>query len=213
MQAFPIYHPPQRPIAEIELLSAALLKEASPFHFHKKYLSLQKSERNVIIQTSGYCSAYRWDYTKKIHIIEPPLILGLVDSDYRRKYVNVKFSPGSLLSTIPYDSAIRIIEKSNLYAELIKYLSYQMDYHLYRSFCLSSNSTFETVCMVLIELNEMSEEVKSSVSAANFILDKTLLSRSGVMSTLASLKKKNMIVINKGKLKSINDILYKMSTF
>jgi hypothetical protein len=65
---------------------------------------------------------------------------------------------------------------------------------------------YELICNLLTALTEEGFETRATVSAVQYILDRTSLSRSGVMKTLAALNAGGYIVIKRGLLIKMNKL-------
>ncbi len=100
--------------------------------------------------------------------------------------------------------------------------SYVDDNHLWKNICymlmLSATrfseyqketvgiSNYELICNLLLSLSAESFEIRATTTALEYIQERSLLSRSGIMKTLATLKEGGYIVIKKGLLISINSL-------
>ena len=73
-------------------------------------------------------------------------------------------------------------------------------------FKVSKLSCYEIIVHQLIELNNEPEAIKNKITAANYILSRTFLSRSGVMRTLAKLKQLGAIQLHRGILVTMNQL-------
>lgn len=65
-------------------------------------------------------------------------------------------------------------------------------------------SNYELICNLLTSLSNESFEIRATTSALEYIQSRSLLSRSGIMKTLSSLKSGGYVVIKKGLLININ---------
>lgn len=78
---------------------------------------------------------------------------------------------------------------------------------VYLSFDLNTHSnSYEKIKSQLYELMAETKEYRNSVSVEQYIRDKTLLSRSGVMRILSALKNGGYIEIERGILININNL-------
>lgn len=67
-------------------------------------------------------------------------------------------------------------------------------------------SNYAIICNLLDSLNNEPFEVRATTTALEYIQDRSMLSRSGIMKTLASLKTGGFVIISKGLLIKINTL-------
>ncbi|NDO83581.1 hypothetical protein CJP72_23355 [Citrobacter sp. NCU1] len=113
-------------------------------------------------------------------------------------------SEDAVLSRLPLDQAVEIIQQQALWELLyhvMAYISSRIFTHCTR---LSQPGAYDTIRYLLFELSLESEEFRESVSAVKYIQSRCFLSRSGIMAVLSTLRRGNYIEIINGKLISIN---------
>lgn len=113
-------------------------------------------------------------------------------------------SADAVLSRLPLDKAMRIIQQYALWEQLspvMVYIASRIFTHCTR---LSQPGAYGAIRYLLFELSLESEEFRNSESVVSYIQSRCFLSRSGIMAILSTLRRGNYIETNNGKLSSIN---------
>lgn len=99
-----------------------------------------------------------------------------------------------------------VIEKENLWKNVAYLFMYYTKNYTVSYFSSVGLTSYELVCNNLQELMKCSTELRLRTNACDYIHEKTMLSKSGIMKTLADLKKGEYIDIQRGILISINKL-------
>jgi len=135
-----------------------------------------------------------------------PFVFGFTLNRYLHPRLCIRPSPDAVLRRLPLDNALQIIEQESLWEPLTKlliFISARMYRHCTR---LSQAGMYETVRSILIELMNESKKIRQAESTYNYIQNRCLLSRSGIMSILATLRAGGHIELKNGKLVKINSL-------
>jgi hypothetical protein len=166
----------------------------------------QSDKRMCFLLYSGTCIAKRTNDSLVLSTIRSPSIFGLQDFFHAKSDMHLL-----AMSDIEYGMVA-----------VDDFLSYVDDNHLWKNICymlmLSATrfseyqketvgiSNYELICNLLLSLSAESFEIRATTTALEYIQERSLLSRSGIMKTLATLKEGGYIVIKKGLLISINSL-------
>ncbi|QBH97627.1 hypothetical protein EKN56_15175 [Limnobaculum zhutongyuii] len=116
--------------------------------------------------------------------------------------------PGETISVdaLTVDDAKSVIAEENLY-ESVNYILANNAAEYYRVFAKTINpNNYAFIRLLLIELDQSSDEIKTSVTVASYIIKRSWLSRSYVMLVLSELRKGDYIHMENGKLISITSL-------
>jgi len=167
---------------------------------------LQYMEPMTILLHEGVVALYRNSDHMLLSNTRAPMILGfnLMSPDNSDMYLMAR-------GTIRYELLLReefreTIEKHDLWQPLAwtsMFISYRfLDY----TFSSTSLPTYDLIKNNLNALMREPEELRLHTNACDYIQEKTLLSRSGIMKILADLKKGGHIVLNRGILIAIHNM-------
>ncbi|WMY73812.1 helix-turn-helix domain-containing protein [Buttiauxella selenatireducens] len=107
---------------------------------------------------------------------------------------------------LPLDVILEHVDEHDLWKSIsyfLMHVTYRFNEYVKTN---SGISTYQLICNLLMALNEEDFETRATVSAAKYILDRTPMSRCGVMKMLSSLNKGGYIVIKRGLLIRINKL-------
>ena len=139
------------------------------------------------------------------------MINGLIVFDFKDGLnENRRPSPDAVLRRLSLENAIQIIGQESLWeplTQLLIFISARLFRHCTR---LSQSGMYETVRSLLIELINESPKIRQAESTYNYIQNRCLLSRSGIMSILATLRAQGHIECVNGKLFKINNLPKKL---
>lgn len=166
----------------------------------------QSDKRMCFLLYSGTCILKRTSDSLILSTIRAPSIVGLHDVFHDKSDVQIITN-----SEIEY----RLLSVDELFA-------FAEDKHLWKNLCymlmLSATrfseyqketvgiSNYELICNFLTSLNNENFEVRATTTALEYIQGRCMLSRSGIMKTLASLKTGGYIIIKNGLLIKINSL-------
>ena len=187
---------------------------------HEEYMNI--SSHNVELFTSivdecfigdGYIyvinsrgSVSFWSERKSlVSVSRTPLIIGSIGLfGYNIKLYSVKFEAGIHVYRMSIDHFRALIDKFQLWKQISNITSYYLSgLIISMERTLSRNST-EIVRMLIPEYMALTQVVKMETQLCEFIMSRSLLSRSGVMEILSKMKRQGYICIKRGKLLSFN---------
>lgn len=163
------------------------------------------SERNVIIFHHGIISLYRLNDDRLLYNFIAPKIIGL------NLYMDATFTYYRACTEVSYEflpltAALRIIEEKNLWkeaalnqmaitAQAFKYLNN-----------MTGVSSYALILNCLYQLQAEPDVIRLRRTAADYIVDKSGLSRSTVMKSLAKLRSDGNVILSKGLLMDIREL-------
>ncbi|MBB3320758.1 helix-turn-helix domain-containing protein [Atlantibacter sp. RC6] len=190
-------HPGQ----ELNELIGKLIPYGEPVQLAKSqriYLK-QKEENACYLLVDGYYSLRYQNDGTIISNIYPPIIAGLAE-------IFANHNPGYFRAEVAAQ-AIRVSEKAffkclsehpEQWLTIAKIQSYTILRLLLRDRQINTKNAYLTICHLLNDLNNQPAMIREHTIAAHYILDRTHLARSTIMSILAKLQRGNHIVIKKG---------------
>lgn len=134
-----------------------------------------------------------------------PLILGIASHLMREDNIYVKAMESCQFSRISLERFYLLIESYNLWKNLCNMLIYVSSRVFEHCAQITQLNSVELVCLQLKELISETELVRSNITAANYIQNRTYLSRSNIMRILSELRNENTITLHRGVLMSINN--------
>lgn len=197
-----------KPIKQIQELLDSFMKvwpicKAKPGQ--RLQLMLQNKKMCFLLIT-GECDVKRSGDSMILITIKAPTLLGISDVIPDSSNVIIQAKDSIKYIHIPLSDFLLHVENHNLW----KAVSYSLmlvssrfnDY-------MKSNlavSNYELICNQLRSLSDESFETRATTSAVQYIMDRTSLSRSGIMKTLSELNMGEYIVIKRGLLIKINKL-------
>ncbi|WP_158006245.1 helix-turn-helix domain-containing protein [Serratia sp. 14-2641] len=199
-----------KPVAHIQALIDSLLpltlfpvrkgKPGQSFQF------LLQDKRMCFLLVRGECVIKRNSDSLILHAMIAPGITGLSNFTPAPAHLKVQATTAIEYIYLSLDEFYRHVDDHDLW----KAVAYSL-MHVNSRFNEYMKSTtaipnYELICNLLTALSEESFETRATVSAVQYILDRTSLSRSGVMKTLAALNAGGYIVIKRGLLIKMNKL-------
>lgn len=135
-----------------------------------------------------------------------PFIFGLSNQLACDDNLYIKVTETSELSWISLERFNLIIESFKLWEDYCKILMYKTSVLFQTYTRLSHLSSYEQIRYLLIELMNEPDKVRLSTTAANYIKERTYLSRSGVMRILAELREQGFITLQRGVLLEMKEL-------
>lgn len=142
-----------------------------------------------------------------IYSEKAPAIFGLSNIRNNNESFFLKTIENSEIVSLPLNKACKLISENNLWASLSYLLMHKIERLSEYSSELTGQSAYDIIRYQLYKLLSETETVRLNVTAANYILTRTFLSRSCVMKILAQLKKVGYITTERGVLKSIDKLI------
>jgi hypothetical protein len=198
----------KKPIAEIEQLIASLNIKANKFETKPRQIInyMEGNERNCYLLHKGSVSLYRSIDGMVLNTESAPYVFGMSTQLTDPDYIHIRTHDESEVSWMPLEIANEIIAQENLWQSLSALLIYTVTRVYDHCTKISSLSSYDIIRYQLYELISETQEIRSSVSIANYIQSRTFLSRSSIMKILAQLKTGGYITTERGCLISINNI-------
>jgi len=197
---------PVKPIGIINKLMDYFYPEARPLlgRYGDDEVRLNDSTQGfvVVLILEGSIDIWRIHDQLLVATATAPAILGMQGTEFRYQTHVFRRSAKSNVYVLSFTQAIEIIRKNDLIGEVLSYQAYLNDQQAYRDFLMVNKSSYEIICMLLIQLARDPEHKKISIE--KYILSRTGLARSGVMKILASLRYGEFIEIKNGKLIQVN---------
>lgn len=197
-----------KPVAHIQALLDSLSKvnAKTKAKSGQRFQLMQNGTKMCFLLAQGKCDIKRVGDGLILGTIAAPSILGLSDLLPEPTNVTLQATTHIEFLYLPLEAILKHVDEHDLW----KSVSYcLMDMCSRFNEYLKTNSgisTYELICNLLRALNNADFETRATVSAARYILDRTPMSRSGVMKVLANLNKGGYIVIKRGLLIRINEL-------
>lgn len=154
----------------------------------------------------GVISLYRDQDNLLIGNVSGPAIVGLNSLDGDKPGVSL-FACGEIRYELVSKRFFSMtISNLALWESLSIYYMYIARLLTENHFNMVGLSTYQLICNCLLRLNQEDDRIRSTISAAGFIREKTFLSRSNIMKVLGDLKAGGYIEMDKGKLIRINNL-------
>ncbi|HKM95728.1 MAG TPA: helix-turn-helix domain-containing protein [Buttiauxella sp.] len=198
----------KKPIAEIEQLITSLNIESNKFETKPRQIInyMDSNERKCYLLHKGSVSLYRSIDGMVLNTESAPYVFGMSTQLTDPDYIYIKTHDESEVSWMPLQVANEIIAQENLWQSLSALLIYTVTRVYDHCTKISSLSSYDLIRYQLYELMSETQEIRSSVSIANYIQSRTFLSRSSIMKILAQLKTGGYITTERGCLIGINNI-------
>ncbi|MFZ3388076.1 MULTISPECIES: winged helix-turn-helix transcriptional regulator [Buttiauxella] len=197
-----------KPLIEIEALISSLNPFSNKLETKPRQIInyMDSDERKCFLLHKGNVSLYRSVDGMVLNTESAPFIFGMSTQLMDQEYLYIRTHDESVVSWMPLDLANKIIAKEGLWKELSTQLIYSITRVYDHCTKISSLSSYDIIRYQLYELISETEEIRSSVSIANYIQSRTFLSRSSIMKILAQLKAGGYIITDRGCLQAINNI-------
>lgn len=198
----------KKPIAEIEQLITSLNIKSNKFETKPRQIInyMDSNERKCYLLHKGSVSLYRTVDGMVLNTESAPYVFGMSTQLTDPDYIYIKTHDESEVSWMSLEVANEIIAQENLWKNLSALLIYTVTRVYDHCTKISSLSSYDLIRYQLYELMSETQEIRSSVSIANYIQSRTFLSRSSIMKILAQLKTGGYITTERGCLIGINNI-------
>ncbi|MNZ26015.1 putative DNA-binding transcriptional regulator [compost metagenome] len=173
----------------------------------RQIISLQQyAEPMCFILHKGTAAIYRgYDHLLLSHIKAPHVMgLNLLFQKNSELYFQARSSVA--YEIVPRSKFEEQIRAQNLWESLAYYFMFSSKRFLHNNFTSCGVSTYELVRNNLIALMNESEELRLATNTCDYIQEKTLLSRSGIMKMLSDLKHGEHIELQRGVLLTIHNL-------
>ncbi|YCI83122.1 helix-turn-helix domain-containing protein [Enterobacteriaceae bacterium] len=202
------FHDPNKPLSDIHLLIQYLSLESNKLLTQKRksFNFMKGHENQCFLLMKGSISLYRISDGIILNSERAPFIFGLSSHTTVSKHLYLRTEEDSLIGTLPFTSAKRIIKANSLWESYANLLLYNTSRIYCHCVSISQLSSYEIIKNQLLQLNNEPVGIRQNITAANYILARTFLSRSGVMRILSRLKADGYITAERGILLSINNL-------
>lgn len=155
---------------------------------------------------NGKCDIVRSDDSLLIVTAEAPYVLGSAAIVAKNTGYFLRAKTDIEYLHIPLEDFNQHVDRHNLWKHVAYVIAsvtvYLNNYHRLHT----AVPTYTLICNLLRQLHDQNFETRATVSAVSYIQDRTSLSRSIVMKTLAELNSGGYIVIKRGLLIKINSL-------
>lgn len=165
---------------------------------------LQNNKRFCYLLLEGSATLHRRGDGMILNSEKAPFLLGVSSLRAHHDHLYVRATPEAKMSRLPLERLHLLLQRENLWESLCYLIIYTAS-RVYENCTLNSQlSSYEIIKIQLNELMQEPERVRLNVTAANYIQNRTYLSRSGVMKILSHLRDAECITLNRGVLLSVN---------
>lgn len=204
-----------RPEEHIAKLIHMACKHRAPTTISKKrniYLT-QNSERQCLILLSGSVALCRISDGMVLNAEYAPFIFGANAQLSYSPHLYIKAKETTCLLLIPQNIFYNEVTENGLWQSLAMLQDYTAAKVYAHFMMISQLSAYEIIRCHLIELMNEPDVLKKNITAANYIMEHSLLSRSGVMRILSKLKNEGYIHLSRGILTDIVNLPEKLNMF
>lgn len=200
-----IYSKNIRPQQAMDAIVAATT--GCPERTLKKWQKIITADPDYIhIVVSGEIEIRRKSDELSMFVMHLPGILGVSSFYSNASHMYGLARATTVIRTIKKDDFERLIAEHNLWAEFTQVLVWYINILSKRDDVLVARSAYSVVREFLLEINELILQHKRDVNVYDYIQEYTNLARSTIIKILSDLKKGQYIVVEKGKLVSINSL-------
>ncbi|UYU30502.1 helix-turn-helix domain-containing protein [Siccibacter colletis] len=199
---------PNKPVKDINLLMQHLSTECNKSLTQKrKSLNFIKDQENqCFLLLKGSVALYRSSDSIILNSENAPFIFGLGNQVGVSQHLYLRTQEDSLIGMLSFTDARQIIRTHNLWESYANLLIYNASKIYAHCLSISQLSSYEIIKNQLVQLDGEPPSIKQNITAANYILSRTFLSRSGVMRILSRLKADGHITAERGILLTINHL-------
>ena len=167
---------------------------------------MQYAEPMMFLLHEGTAAMYRSEDHLLISHLRAPFIAGLNLLTKKNQDVYLQARGVIRYEIVPRSRLVEALNTQGLWESL----AYAHMFYTYRfmenHFTIVGVSTYDLVRNNLLSLMEENEELRASINACDYIQERTMLSRSGIMKMLGDLKKGGHIDIQRGILVAIHKL-------
>ncbi|MBB6116537.1 helix-turn-helix domain-containing protein [Rahnella sp. Larv3_ips] len=166
----------------------------------------QDEKRMCLILYSGSCILKRTNDSLVLSTIVAPNIVGLQDVFHSKSDVQIVASTDIEYRYISVDDLFLYAENKHLWKSLCYFMMLSTTRFSEYQRETVGISNYEMICNFLKSLCHESFEVRATTTALDYIQGRCMLSRSGILKTLSTLKAGGYITIKNGLLININSL-------
>lgn len=202
-----IYGKSIRPQQAIDAIVAATVEY--PERTFKKWQKLNNSDPNYIhVIVSGEVEIRRISDGLSMFVLRNQGCLGLSAAYNPATHPNTYGLARSpmVIRTLTKADFERLMSEKGLWPEVMQILAWHINLLSKRDDILVARSAYSVVREFLLEINDLIIQHKREVNVYDYIQEYTNLARSTIIKILSDLKKGHYIVVEKGKLITINSL-------
>jgi hypothetical protein len=140
-----------------------------------------------------------------------PFLMGVSNLQTQLAHLYVRPMENAKMSRIPLERLSLVIEKENLWESLCHLIIFTASRIYEHCAMIAQLSSYEIIRFQLLELMQEPERLRLNVTAANYIQNRTYLSRSGIMRILSHLRDAQCITLQRGVLLEVHSLPPKFS--
>lgn len=148
-----------------------------------------------------------------LNTYKAPFIMGVSNQYGSEDNIYIKVVEDSQLSRLSVERFTLLAESYNLWRSLCYLLIYSSSRAYVHSAHLSQMSSYDLIRYQLQQLMVEPDRVRLNTTAANYIMNRTYLSRSGVMRILSVLRNEGHIMLQRGILFRLNELPESLSGY
>lgn len=204
-----------KPTKDIELLLQNIDQQSNVITIVKRrHISLtQNNERHCLVLLKGSLSLCRITDGMVLNSENAPFIFGTNIQLSYSHHLYARAKETSSLLLIPQTALYEVVNRFNLWKPLASLQDYTAAKVYSHCLTVSQLSAYEIIRIHLLELMNESVTVRNNITAANYIMDHSFLSRSGIMRILSMLKAAGYINISRGILTEVVNLPDKLNMF
>lgn len=135
-----------------------------------------------------------------------PIIFGMTNTDQEDGFYIIRAISDISYALIPLEQFEALIHERNLWKEMASVSKWLLSTYYQYIKTMINDDNYQIACQLLKELMTEKESIRMSMTAATYIQDRTLLSRSWIMHLLSELKAGGFIAVQRGHLMQINKL-------
>lgn len=190
-----------RPNEAIETLINHLSPLGSVEYFRsgQRVPMVYKGEKVIYVLLKGCLSYYNGENDRVLGYVYPPSLIGVIEMFSSVAVGYVRVEEEAKLICVKQTVLTQLLDTNpNLWTPLAQFMSYVVLRVLHREAMLQVKDSYTIIRNLLSDLASQPPEVRSSVTASRFILERAMIARSTVMSILSQLQRGGFITLEKG---------------
>lgn len=200
-----IYGKKTRPQVELErIISVTSGYEEKTLKKWQKITTADSGYIHIII--SGVVEFRRNSDELCIFTLQGQCIFGLCSIFYNASHMYGQARSNTVVRSIPREEFSRLMTEHGLWAELSMVLSWYVCLMSKRDDVLVARNAYFVIREFLIEINTLITDYNRDINVYDYIQEYTNFARSTIIKILSDLKKGNYIVIEKGRLITMNTL-------
>ncbi|WP_330985935.1 MULTISPECIES: helix-turn-helix domain-containing protein [Enterobacterales] len=163
----------------------------------------EPSERFIHMIPHGYCTLHRHLDDLQVFSVQPPIILGISSLVHNKEYFYLRtLGPCDCYSLLS-DDAIKIINENYMWKDVAKILAFFTELWAARDAVLTGVNAYTSIREHIKEYMEQPALLRYEITTAEFVKQRTGLSRSMILKVISELRKGGYIDVIKGRVTEI----------